>query len=336
MTRAANQSVEICNAVPGDAGDISALLAASFDAYRALYTAEAYRATVPDAEGVRLRMEEGPVFIASVEGKLAGTVSVVFRQRELYIRGMAVSPEFRGLRIGVGMIHAIEEMASAHHIHRLVLSTTPFLERAIKRYTGLGFVRVPGGPDSLHGTPLFTMVRELNPVEALVSTGSDRMMFRRAKPEDLPWVVNLEGENADWICRYTLSEHEALLSNSDCAHLIVMNRASNTPVGFMIICGLDTPDKAVEFRRLVIGDKGQGFGRETLQLVKAWCFEILGRHRLWLDVFSDNARAIRLYSSEGFKYEGELRETVNTEQGFRSLRIYSLLEEEFREKHNAS
>ena len=54
----------------------------------------------------------------------------------------------------------------------------------------------------------------------------------------------------------------------------------------------------------------EGYGREAIRLVKKLCFEELSLHRLWLDVFTTNVNAIRLYESEGFQYEGELRECV--------------------------
>lgn len=63
--------------------------------------------------------------------------------------------------------------------------------------------------------------------------------------------------------------------------------------------------------------------------MKQICFEILGFHRLWLDVYDDNERAIKLYESEGFVKEGILRDNIRTESGYRSQRIYSMLENEY-------
>ena len=97
----------------------------------------------------------------------------------------------------------------------------------------------------------------------------------------------------------------------------------------MLCFGLDNPNKVLEFRRFTIMEKGQGFGREALQLLKKLCFEKLKFHRLWLDVFDDNEVAIKLYESEGFKCEGTLRDTYISEDGYRSQRIYAMLEDEY-------
>jgi len=55
----------------------------------------------------------------------------------------------------------IEEYAKGNGCTKLVLSTTPFLDRAIRLYESLGFIRTDEGPYDLHGTPLFTMEKVL-------------------------------------------------------------------------------------------------------------------------------------------------------------------------------
>jgi ribosomal protein S18 acetylase RimI-like enzyme len=92
---------------------------------------------------------------------LLGTVSAVSRGDELYIRGMAVLPQARGLKLGEMLLKTIDDFALAQDRKRLVLSTTPFLLRAIRLYERFGFQRTEDGPHDLFGTPLFTMVKEL-------------------------------------------------------------------------------------------------------------------------------------------------------------------------------
>jgi GNAT superfamily N-acetyltransferase len=106
-------------------------------------------------------MEEGPVWIAEHDGAIVGTVAVVPRGEDLYIRGMAVVPSARGHRIGELLLRQIAEFARAQNKTRLVLSTTPFLFRAIRLYERTGFQRNDEPPRELFGTPLFTMVKTL-------------------------------------------------------------------------------------------------------------------------------------------------------------------------------
>jgi RimJ/RimL family protein N-acetyltransferase len=55
-------------------------------------------------------------------------------------------------------------------------------------------------------------------------------------------------------------------------------------------------------------EQGRGFGRDGLALLLRYAFHELGLHRLWLDVFAYNMRAIHLYERAGFREEGRLRE----------------------------
>ena len=72
---------------------------------------------------------------------------------------MAVIPEARGARIGELMLAHIENLARKRGLKRLVLDTTPFLASAIRLYERFGFVR--SGTDSLSGTPLITMTKNV-------------------------------------------------------------------------------------------------------------------------------------------------------------------------------
>ncbi|HYG78967.1 MAG TPA: GNAT family N-acetyltransferase [Pyrinomonadaceae bacterium] len=150
-------AVRVRPATPADAPSIAAVLHESFVEYKASYTDEAFAATTPAAEQVRRRMDEGPVWVATLDGVTVGTVSVVLRGESLYVRGMAVLPSARGRRVGEALLRRAEEFASARGCGRLFLSTTPFLSMAIKLYERAGFRRTDEGPHELCGTPLFTM-----------------------------------------------------------------------------------------------------------------------------------------------------------------------------------
>ena len=128
-------------AVPADASRVVSVLRESFVEYETLYTPEGFAATTPADESVLDRMKEGPVWVALLDHSVAGTASVVGRGEDLYIRGMAVLPIGRGLRIGQLLLKQIEDYASAHSYRRLILSTTPFLDRAILLYDRFGFSR---------------------------------------------------------------------------------------------------------------------------------------------------------------------------------------------------
>lgn len=55
---------------------------------------------------------------------------------------------------------------------------------------------------------------------------------------------------------------------------------------------------------------GQGYGRDTLNTLLRWAFMIENFHRISLETWSTNERAIRCYKAVGFVEEGRLREAV--------------------------
>ncbi len=144
-----------------DAEAIASLLYDSFIEFRHQYTDAGFAATALPAEQVIARINEGPVWVALLAGAITGTVSVVPRDNALYIRGMAVLPALRGKRAGKILLETVEAYASSRNFKRLFLSTTPFLDRAIRLYESAGFRRVAEGPHDLFGTPLFTMEKIL-------------------------------------------------------------------------------------------------------------------------------------------------------------------------------
>lgn len=108
-----------------------------------------------------MRLNEGPVWIALENQAVVGTVSAISKGDGLYIRGMAVDPSARGKGIGQKLLACAEVYAVQNGFKRLLLSTTPFLTRAIQLYEQNGFCRIGDGPADLFGTPLFTMMKSL-------------------------------------------------------------------------------------------------------------------------------------------------------------------------------
>ncbi|MGD8307670.1 MAG: GNAT family protein [Ignavibacteria bacterium] len=146
---------------------------------------------------------------------------------------------------------------------------------------------------------------------------------------DVSSIINFETSNDQFVHSYPKEKHLSLLKDSDCLHLSIRRLDDNDLVGHMILFGIDSVHKVLEFRRLAINEKGFGYGRDAVQLLKKLCFEKLKFHRLWFDVYDDNERAIGLYESEGFVQEALLRENIKSENGYRSQRIYSMLEDEY-------
>jgi ribosomal protein S18 acetylase RimI-like enzyme len=154
--------IQIRRALPEDVPAIAVVLCESFTEYKALYTEEGFAETTPCKEQIEFRMREGPVWVASCDEAIVGTVSAVSNSGAAYVRGMAVLPAARGSGAGSALLNQVENWAAAEGATRIFLSTTPFLESAIRLYEKFGFQRTNDGPFDLFGTTLFTMEKNLS------------------------------------------------------------------------------------------------------------------------------------------------------------------------------
>jgi GNAT superfamily N-acetyltransferase len=156
------EQLQIRRAQLEDAVAISSVLFRAFAEFRSLYSEHGFAITTPKPERVMIRIWEGPVWVAIKDGAVVGTVSAVVKPEAVYVRGMAVLPDARGSGAGTCLMRELESWAYGERHSRLFLSTTPFLNAAIRLYERLGFRRTTDGPHELFGTPLFTMEKKLS------------------------------------------------------------------------------------------------------------------------------------------------------------------------------
>ncbi len=156
------------------------------------------------------------------------------------------------------------------------------------------------------------------------------LKLRPTSENDLNFVVRIEREasNAGVVTAQNAEEHKKYLTDEDFRHLII--EAEEKAVGYLILAGLQDKNENIEFRRIVVSEKGKGYGRKALRLTKKMAFGELNAHRLWLDVVDRNERARNLYESEGFLMEGVWRECYKSETGRDSLIFMSILKKEYR------
>ncbi len=74
--------------------------------------------------------------------------------------------------------------------------------------------------------------------------------------------------------------------------------------------------------------RGRGLGREVTRLALAWAFDVLGVHRVQLEVLASNSRAINCYLACGFRQEGIRREAELYPDGWKDFIMMALLRSE--------
>jgi RimJ/RimL family protein N-acetyltransferase len=78
--------------------------------------------------------------------------------------------------------------------------------------------------------------------------------------------------------------------------------------------------------------RGQGYGKEAMQLALRFAFGELNLRRLSLTVFSYNEAAIALYEQLGFRHEGTFREHLRRDGQWYDMYLYGLLRREWEQQ----
>lgn len=133
------RDIEIRRAAADDAEAISRLIREAFGPFESQYTADGFEYTTPDADKVRERFEEGPIWAAFHDGSMVGTVSGLPEDERFYIRSMAIKPSAQRLGIGQRLLETLEAFAREAGYSKLYLYTTFVLPGAKRLYEKNGF-----------------------------------------------------------------------------------------------------------------------------------------------------------------------------------------------------
>ncbi len=162
-----------------------------------------------------------------------------------------------------------------------------------------------------------------------------RVQLRVAEESDLDFILASEAdpENARYIVADSRVYHQDTLDSPAAVHFIVERKESGEAIGFLVATGRNSPDHEQYWRRVIINERGKGYGKEAMNLLMAWAFEDAGAHRGWLDCKDYNDRALHVYESLGLQREGLLRETLFVDGKYENLVVLGILEDEWRERN---
>ncbi|MBM7631200.1 GNAT family N-acetyltransferase [Geomicrobium sediminis] len=124
---------------------------------------------------------------------------------------------------------------------------------------------------------------------------------------------------------------EVLVGDSHSRTYMIVNTKSNTPIGVTSLIHIDTKNRNAEMI-IDIGEKeywGSGYGFEAVNVLLKYAFLEQNFHRISLNVFAFNERAIHLYERIGFQQEGRNREAVFRDGCYHDIIQMGLLQTEF-------
>ncbi len=157
-----------------------------------------------------------------------------------------------------------------------------------------------------------------------------RMRMVEAAETDVEAIIAMERhpDNRDFIWMGTAQEHREEIRDPDHLLLLFRAREGGEVLGYSLN-HLNRKSHVFEIRRIVITDKGKGYGREAMKALICYAFDKADTNRLWLDVYPDNPRGIHLYESLGMHRDGVLRQNYLSDRGYLDQIVYSLLRSEY-------
>lgn len=112
--------------------------------------------------------------------------------------------------------------------------------------------------------------------------------------------------------------------------VFIVEKEKGLPIGYTLIKDLDHKNQSAEIGLYLSPEfQDQGYGKDAFHTLMKFCFHQLNLHRLMLEVFAFNERAVQMYEKLGFKVEGTLRDAYFCDNAFHDIIMMSILRDEF-------
>lgn len=191
---------------------------------------------------------------------------------------------------------------------------------------------------SAPGGIIGSMPAELSFAEKPTITG-ERVLLRPVDPADVAGLAAIDDE-ALWLTgtqrkagrKKLLRWYATRADHADRLDLSIIDRASGRWAGEVVLNNLDTVNRSCGFR-IMLGSaefRDRGLGTEASRLALAHAFEVVGVHRVELQVYAFNARAKHVYDKLGFRYEGTRRQVLRWHGQWIDSHVMAILASEWR------
>ena len=141
------------------------------------------------------------------------------------------------------------------------------------------------------------------------------------------WFPQTETDTTEFLNR-------AMRAAPNAAYFVIADIKDESYIGQMDIFEINW-----KIRKGVIGTvigneaaRGRGYGTEALVLLQDYAFGVLGLERLELDVYADNARAIRCYEKAGFLHEGTRRHAAMVNGQYADVKMMAVIKADWEAK----
>lgn len=123
-----------------------------------------------------------------------------------------------------------------------------------------------------------------------------------AEDPELFAVLEQASDTEEYILPYSRDEHARKMLDPSIVYLRILD---DCRLAGFIILSLGSDGKSIEFRRIVVAEKGRGIGQLAISAMEQFARRELRRSRVWLDVFEHNRRGLHIYEKLGYERFGE-------------------------------
>ena len=110
--------------------------------------------------------------------------------------------------------------------------------------------------------------------------------------------------------------------------LTIVDRATDKPIGRVIVTRIDRHSDSLDITKLYIGDlemRGNGCGEDVMRNLLEYFFTFMHMERVSLDYYTGNKAAQNLYEKLGFVNEGIARNATKKNGRYYDLNLMSML-----------
>ena len=150
---------------------------------------------------------------------------------------------------------------------------------------------------------------------------SKNIKLRAPEIEDIQAIYDIENNTGLWQVSQTLVpfslfdiEQHILRSNKDPfktaeARFVITKTDTNEIVGLIDLYDVDALNKRAGVGIMIVEKfRNNGYAKEALSVLKKYAFGVLHLHMLHCIIDTDNNKSLKLFTSEGFKISGLLKD----------------------------
>ncbi len=167
---------------------------------------------------------------------------------------------------------------------------------------------------------------------------NDSIELRPLEPTDLDTLYNWENDSALWVVSDTVAPYSRAalwqyLENytgdifaQRQLRLMITLAGDGTPVGTIDFLNFDPLNNRAELGLFIAAEhRGQGLGRQALELLTAYAREHLGLRQLYVFIALDNTVCLKMFEDYGYRRVGIIQSWVKRGSTYRDVALLQMV-----------